>query len=242
MTWPKGTIINILTVTIGSLLGLWLKELFSENYQDILFQAIGLGTLLIGIRMALKLPEGYILMFIFSLIIGGLWGEWIDLSSKINTLSDTLKIWVGNEDSTFSEGLITAFILFCVGSMTIVGALEEGLSQKRELLYTKSILDGFSSIALTAAYGIGVWFSVLPMLIFQGGLTVLANALKKYFSQKVIDSLSALGGILIIGISILLLGLGDIKLHNLLPALLVMHILAYFYEQSYIQKTMGKDF
>ncbi len=242
MTWPKGTIINIITVTIGSLLGLWLKELFSENYQDILFQAIGLGTLLIGIRMALKLPEGYILMFIFSLIIGGLWGEWIDLSSKINTLSDTLKIWVGNEDGNFSEGLITAFILFCVGSMTIVGALEEGLSQKRELLYTKSILDGFSSIALTAAYGIGVWFSVLPMLIFQGGLTVLANALKKYFSQKVIDSLSALGGILIIGISILLLGLGDIKLHNLLPALLVMHILAYVYEQSYIQKTMGKDF
>lgn len=242
MTWPKGTIINIITVTIGSLIGLWLKDLFSENYQVILFQSIGLGTLLIGIRMALKLPDGYILLFIFSLIIGGLWGESINLSSKINGLSDTLKLWVGNQDGNFSEGLITAFILFCVGSMTIVGALEEALSQKRELLYTKSLLDGFSSIALTAAYGVGVWFSVIPMLIFQGGLTLLAHKLKRYFSQKVIDSLSALGGVLIIGISILLLGLGDIKLHNLLPSLLVIHLLAYVYEQGYIQKIIGKIF
>jgi uncharacterized membrane protein YqgA involved in biofilm formation len=235
MTWPKATIVNILTVTTGSLLGLWLNQLFSENFQEILFQAVGLGTLLIGIRMALKLPDGYILIFIFSLIIGGLWGEWADLSSKITGLSDSLKIWLGNEDRQFSEGLITAFLLFCVGSMTIVGALEEGMNKNRELLYTKSILDGFSSIALTAAYGIGVWFSVIPMLIFQGGLTLLASALKKYFSPKVIDSLSALGGILIIGISIMLLKLGDIRLHNLLPALLVMHILAYAYEQPAIQ-------
>lgn len=236
MIWPKATIVNILTVTIGSLLGLWLNQLFSENFQDILFQAVGLGTLLIGIRMALKLPDGYILIFIFSLILGGLWGEWIDLSSKITGLSDTLKVWVGNEDSQFSEGLITAFLLFCVGSMTIVGALEEGMNKNRELLYTKSILDGFSAIALTAAYGIGVWFSVIPMLIFQGGLTVLASRLKNYFSPKVIDSLSALGGILIIGISILLLKLGEIHLQNLLPSLLVIHILAYLYERPYVKK------
>lgn len=235
MTWPKATIVNILTVTTGSLLGLWLNHLFSENFQEILFQAVGLGTLLIGIRMALKLPHGYILIFIFSLIIGGLWGEWADLSSKVTSLSDALKTSLGNDDSQFSEGLITAFLLFCVGSMTIVGALEEGMNKNRELLYTKSILDGFSSIALTAAYGIGVWFSVIPMLIFQGGLTMLASALKKYFSPKVIDSLSALGGILIIGISIMLLKLGDIRLHNLLPSLLVMHLLAYGYERPVIQ-------
>ena len=230
----------MLTVTIGSLLGLWLNQLFSENFQEILFQAVGLGTLLIGIRMALKLPDGYILIFIFSLILGGLWGEWMDLSTRMTQLSESLKYLLGNEDTQFSEGLITAFLLFCVGSMTIVGALEEGMNKNRELLYTKSILDGFSSIALTAAYGIGVWFSVIPMLIFQGGLTLLATTLKKYFSPHVIDSISALGGILIIGISIMLLKLGDIHLHNLLPALLVMHILSYAYENPRISSMLNK--
>lgn len=240
MIWPKATIVNMLTVTIGSLLGLWLNQLFSENFQEILFQAVGLGTLLIGIRMALKLPDGYILIFIFSLILGGLWGEWMDLSTRMTQLSESLKYLLGNEDTQFSEGLITAFLLFCVGSMTIVGALEEGMNKNRELLYTKSILDGFSSIALTAAYGIGVWFSVIPMLIFQGGLTLLATTLKKYFSPHVIDSISALGGILIIGISIMLLKLGDIHLHNLLPALLVMHILSYAYENPRISSMLNK--
>ncbi len=236
MKWPKATIINIVTVTVGSLIGLWLKGLFSENYQEILFQAIGLGTLLIGIKMALKLPEGYILIFIFSLIIGGLYGEWVDLSAKITQLSEMLKDLVQNEDPKFSEGLITAFILFCVGSMTIVGALEEGLNDKKELLYTKSILDGFSAIALTTAYGIGVWFSVIPMLFFQGGLTILARKLRKYFSPNVIDSLSSMGGVLIIGISFLLLNLGEIRLHNLLPSLIIIHILALVHERKYLDK------
>ncbi|MFZ1748729.1 MAG: DUF554 domain-containing protein, partial [Saprospiraceae bacterium] len=181
----------MLTVTIGSLIGLWLKQFFSGDIQEIVFQAVGLGTLLIGIKMALRLPEGYLLVFLFSLIIGGVFGQLIRIDLIFSDLSEALKISINNGDSQFTEGLITAFLLFCVGSMTIVGALEEGLQNKRELLYIKSMLDGFSSIALASTYGIGVLFSIIPMLIFQGGITMLANKLKSVFSQNVMDSLSA---------------------------------------------------
>jgi len=231
MNLPKATFVNMLTVTIGSLIGLWLKQFFSEDIQVIVFQAVGLGTLLIGIKMALRLPEGYLLVFMFSLIIGAVIGQMIRVDLIFNDLSDSLKHWIGNSDAQFSEGLITAFLLFCVGSMTIVGALEEGLQNKRELLYVKSLLDGFSSIALASTYGIGVWFSIVPMLIFQGGLTILASELKHIFSQNVQDSLSSVGGMLIIGISILLLDLGKIHLENMLPSLLIICIMAYYFEK-----------
>ena len=236
MNWPKATFVNMLTVTIGSLIGLWLKQFFSEDIQDIVFQAVGLGTLLIGIKMALRLPDGYLLVFMFSLIIGAILGQLVRVDLIFNDFSDSLKLVIGNSDSQFSEGLITAFLLFCVGSMTIIGALEEGLHNKKELLYVKSMLDGFSSIALASTYGIGVLFSIIPMLIFQGGLTMLAFRLEHIFSQNVQDSLSAIGGMLIIGISILLLKLGEISLENLLPSLLVVSILAYYFEKYQLKK------
>ncbi len=202
---PLGTLINVATVIIGSLLGLFLKQFFTEGMESIIFQALGLGTILIGLKMALKLPDGYMLICIFSLVLGGIVGELIHLDQFILSLSQWLKTFAGSSDSNFSEGLITAFLLFCIGSMTIVGAIEEGLNQKRELLIVKSTLDGFSSIALAATLGIGVLFSVIPLLIFQGGLTLSATRLKGLFDQITLDMISTVGGILIIGISINLL-------------------------------------
>jgi uncharacterized membrane protein YqgA involved in biofilm formation len=240
MVWPKATLINMLTVTTGSLIGLWLRQFFSPDVQEIVFQAVGLGTLLIGIRMALKLPDGFLLIFIFSLITGGIIGQLIRVDLIFADISDSLKLMIGNTDGQFSTGLITAFLLFCVGSMTIVGAIEEGLQQKRELLYVKSLLDGFSSIALASTYGIGVLFSIFPMLIFQGGITMLAGKLKRYFSDAVLDSLSAVGGILIIGISILLLKLGAISLENLLPSLFVIAVVSYFYQNYRLRRANKK--
>lgn len=231
MLRPRATFVNMLTVTIGSLIGLWLKQFFSDDIQTIVFQAVGLGTLLIGIKMALRLPEGYLLIFMFSLIIGSIMGQLLRIDLFLNHISDDLKFWVGNEDSKFSEGLITAFLLFCVGSMTIVGALEEGIHGKKELLYVKSTLDGFSSIALASTYGIGVLFSIIPMLIFQGGITLMAFRLRHIFSSKVQDSISAVGGMLIIGISIMLLDLGNIRLENMLPSIAMVCILTYGYER-----------
>ena len=229
MIIPKATFVNMLTVTIGSLMGIVLKNIFTSEIQDIVFQAVGLGTFLIGIKMALRLPDGYLLVFFFSLIIGAIFGQIVHVDLIFNSISESLKLAIGNNDTGFTEGLISAFLLFCVGSMTIVGALEEGLQQKRELLYLKSLLDGFSSIALASTYGIGVWFSIIPMLIFQGGITILSSRLKNIFSQPVMDCLSATGGILIIGIAIHLLKLGKVNLENLLPALVIVTLLSYFY-------------
>ena len=230
LKWPIATFVNMLSVAVGSILGLLLQSVFTEDIQGIVFQAIGLGTILIGLKMALRLPDGYMLIFIFALILGGILGGIIALAELISSLSDQLKLFVGASDSNFTEGLITAFLLFCIGSMTIVGALEEGLSKNRSLIYVKSTLDGFTAIALTASFGIGVLFSIIPMLIFQGGITVLAVKLKPIFDQKTLDLVSAVGGILIIGISINMLQLGEITLENLLPSLLVAIIFSKTYQ------------
>ena len=230
LQWPIATFVNMLTVAVGSILGLLLQSVFNEDIQGIVFQAVGLGTILIGLKMALRLPDGYMLIFIFALILGGILGEVIGLAEWMSSLSDHLKLFVGASDSNFTEGLITAFLLFCIGSMTIVGALEEGLSKNRSLIYVKSTLDGFTAIALTASFGIGVLFSIIPMLIFQGGITVLAVKLKPIFDQKTLDLVSAVGGILIIGISINMLQLGEITLENLLPSLLVAIIFSKTYQ------------
>ncbi|MDG1716051.1 MAG: DUF554 domain-containing protein [Saprospiraceae bacterium] len=230
LQWPIATFVNMLAVAVGSILGLLLQSVFNEDIQGIVFQAVGLGTILIGLKMALRLPGGYMLIFIFALILGGILGEVIGLAEWMSSLSDQLKLFVGASDSNFTEGLITAFLLFCIGSMTIVGALEEGLSKNRSLIYVKSTLDGFTAIALTASFGIGVLFSIIPMLIFQGGITVLAVKLKPIFDQKTLNLVSAVGGILIIGISINMLQLGEITLENLLPSLLVAIIFSKTYQ------------
>jgi uncharacterized protein len=221
---PLATFVNMIAVIAGSSVGLLLQAGISENIQQILFQSLGLGTVLIAIKMMLKLPDGYLLAVIFSLISGGVLGELLSLDVWFSGLSSSLAGMLQVSEGGFSQGLITAFLLFCVGSMTIVGALEEGLENKRELLYVKSTMDGISSVALASTFGIGVLFSIIPMLIFQGGLTVFSSWMKRWFDEKTIDAVSAVGGVLIFGIAIRLLELGDIKLENLLPALFLIVI------------------
>lgn len=223
------------TVTIGSLIGMGLQSVFPPNIQTIIFQAIGLATLLLGIKMALKVPDGYLLVLIFSLIIGGVIGEAIQLNYWLQNMGELIKEGLHIQESQFTEGLLTAFLLFCVGSMTIVGAIEEGLEGKRELLLIKSTLDGISAIAFASTYGIGVLFSIVPMLIVQGGITIFAQRLKHFFTDIMLNQLNAVGGLLIIGIGIRLLNLGEINVENLLPSLLIVGVLTYFYER-YLEK------
>lgn len=228
---PIGTFINMATVTVGSLIGLYLQNSFPPNIQAIIFQAIGLGTLLIGMQMSLKIPDGYLLILIFSLIGGGVIGELMHLDVVLQNLSESLKNSLNISGENFTEGLVTAFLLFCIGSMTIVGAIEEGISGKRELLMVKSLLDGVTSIAFASTYGIGVLFSIIPMLFFQGGMTVLAVQTKSIFKEKIVAMISAVGGMLIVGIGINLLQLGKINIENLLPALVLAVVFSIFYER-----------
>lgn len=228
---PIATFINMSTVVVGSLLGLYLGNLFPEDIKNIIFQAIGLGTLVIGILMCLKIQDGYMLLFIFSLIIGGVIGQSIGLDQMLANLGDNLKSTLNVSDGGFTEGLVTAFLLFCVGSMTILGSIEEGLEGKRELLLIKSTLDGITSIAFAATYGIGVLFSIFPMLIIQGGITLAAGRLEKFFTPSILSQISVTGGALILAIGINMLQLGKINIENILPSLLVVVILTTIYDR-----------
>lgn len=230
---PIATLINTLTVLVGGAVGLSLSHVFSAEIKDIVFQALGLGTFLIGIKMSLKVPDGYMLSIIFSLILGGIVGELLGVDVILEGLGGKLQSMVGIHSGGFTEGLITAFLLFCVGSMTIIGSIEEGLTGNRELLLIKSTLDGFAATALAASYGVGVLFSALPLLLFQGSIFYLARVLKPFFDDTLLDVITSVGGLLILGISINMLQLGKINLENLLPALL-MSVVIYKVQQLWV--------
>jgi hypothetical protein len=219
---PLGTIINILAVILGSFIGLCLKSHISPKIHQRVFQGIGLTTLLIGMQMALKVEN--LLLLIFSILLGAITGEAIDLEKHLDNLANRLKKKLGSQSSTFTQGLITAFLIFCIGSLTILGALDEGIRGDHTLLLTKSTLDGFTSIALSATYGLGVMFSVIPMLIYQGGITLLAGQFQSLFTPVLINQLTAVGGILILGLGLNLLEIKQIKITNMLPALVIVFL------------------
>lgn len=233
---PIGTFINVAAVALGSLIGLLLQNTFPANIQAIIFQAVGLSVMLIGIQMGFKIPDGYFLILVFSLIAGGIIGELLDINGQLQSWSEWVKDQFQIQDALFTEGLITAFLVYCVGSMTIVGAIEEGVSGKRSLLLIKSLLDGVGSIAFASTYGIGVLFSIFPMLIFQGGLTLLAKQLQFFFTPTMIAVLGAVGGLLILGIGINLLEIGTIAVENLLPSLVVAALLSWGYGKWFFEK------
>lgn len=227
---PIATFINMATVTVGGLLGLWLNNVFPPEIETIIFQAIGLCTLVMGVMMCLKMRDGYMLIFIFSMLIGGIIGQVLEIDKGLLQLGETLKTSLSIGDARFTEGLVTAFLLFCVGSMTILGAIEEGLTGKRELLLIKATLDGITSVAFAATYGVGVLFVIFPMLLLQGGITLAAGSLEKFFTESILAQISAVGGALILAIGIRMLRLGDINIENLLPALLVTVLLTRLYD------------
>ncbi len=232
---PIGTFVNMTTIVIGSIIGLMLREVFPENIKHITFIAVGLSIMIIGIRMSIKVPEEYVLIFIFSLVIGGILGEFLGVEAFL----DGCESWINNNfrlgKERFSEGLITAFVLFCASSLAIVGAIEEGMQGKRELLLVKSALDGVTAIALASSYGIGVLVSIIPMLLIQGGLTVLAVNAKHLFKKGAIALLSGVGGVLIVAISIKILELGDFRVANLLPSLVVVIFLFWGFNKLNIK-------
>ncbi len=221
----QGTVVNVVAVIIGSTIGMRLGSKLPHRIVKSVFQAVGLFTLLIGIDMALKGKE--LLVIIFSLIIGTIVGELLKIDENIERLSAKIKqiLKVGNPH--FSEGLVTSFLLFCMGAMTILGSIDEGLGNGSKVLFTKSVMDGFSSLALASAMGIGVVFSVIPMLIYQGGITLLVYWLGDFVALQVVTELTAVGGILLIGLGINILEIKKIKVMNMLPALLLVILFAW---------------
>jgi hypothetical protein len=222
----KGTIVNVIAIFLGCSLGFILKSRFTERIAKVVMQALGLASLLIGAQMALKTNN--ILLVIFSLVIGGVIGETIGIEEGLERFGEGVKLKFKSNDNSekFVEGFVTASLLYCVGSMAIMGALKEGLSGNPDILYAKSLMDGVTSLAFTAAMGIGVLFSVIPVFLYQGGITLLSRLIKDFLSPEIINEMTAVGGILILGIGFGLLEIKKIKIGNLLPAILVAALLA----------------
>jgi len=222
-----GTFVNIGAIILGSSIGLLIHKKLPERLVNVTFQIMGLFTLVLGMKMALESQQ--LLVLVFSLIIGGIFGTATNLDDKLQTLSKKINTKKSGNNENFAKGLITSFLLFCVGSMTVVGAIEEGMNQDPSLLLVKSLMDGFSSIALTVAFGIGVMFSVIPLLIFQGGLTLLAMYLGSFFPELYITEISAVGGVILLGLGMNLLEITKIKIIDLLPALLFTPLILWFW-------------
>jgi uncharacterized membrane protein YqgA involved in biofilm formation len=222
-----GTLINVGAIVVGSILGLLFHANILKKYIAIIFQGIGLFTLFVGVAMALK-TQNYLIL-VFSIVLGAVLGTWWNIELRVQYFSDWTKRKIKSENSKFSEGMISAFLLYCMGSMTILGAFEEGLGNAPNLLLAKSLMDGISSIALAAGLGAGVMFSVIPLLIYQGGLTLFASLLNDRLNEVMINELSAVGGLLLIGMGLNILEITKIKVINMLPALIVVVILVYFF-------------
>jgi hypothetical protein len=205
-----------------------IRKRLPERIKGIIFQAVGLATLVLAMQMSLQ-KGGDFLILIFSLILGGILGELLKLDVRLDAFGDALKSRIKIKNDRFTEGLVTAFLIFCVGSMTFVGALNEGLSGDRTLIFSKSILDGFTSIVLASVYGVGVLFSALPLFIVQAGLTLLASQFQMLFPDALIVQLTAVGGVLILGIGLGLLEIKQIKTVNMLPSLLVVTLLTFVF-------------
>lgn len=222
-----GTVINVGAVLAGSTIGLVFRKNIPQKYILIIFQAIGLFTLFVGIAMSLK-TNNYLILVV-SLVLGGLIGALLNIDRGLDKLTCRFKIKDKNKESKFTEGLITSFLLFCMGSMTVVGAINEGLGHSPELLYAKSIMDGISSIALSAALGYGVMFSIVPLFLYQGGITLMAAYMSQQLTDRVINELTAVGGLLLLGLGFNILNIAKIKVINMLPSLIVILILVYFF-------------
>ena len=228
-----GTLVNMAAIIVGAAAGLLIKGGLKQRFQDTIMGALGLAVIFIGISGTLQgilvvneegLETINIMLMILSLVIGGLIGEVIDIEAKLDRMGELVKAKVkvkGEKGNDFVQGFTTSSLLYCVGAMAIIGSLKDGLSGDASMLYAKSFLDGISAIILTSSLGVGVFFSVLPLGLYQGAITVLAKYIEPFLSDRLITNISFVGSILIFGIGINMLFGKKIKCGNLLPAVLI---------------------
>jgi len=216
----KGTLVNVLAVVIGCVIGMAIGDRLSDRFKSTVLSCLGLGTILIGIKLAVL--TDHLTLVIGAILSGGVIGTLLDLEGRLERLAVHLKRGVKSDSATFVTGFVSASLLFCVGPMTVIGSIQDGTIGDASLLYTKSILDGFASIALASGLGVGVMFAGLTVLVVQGGLTAAGAALADITSSQVIVEMSATGGLLIVAIGLYLLDIKKLPLANLLPALVVI--------------------
>lgn len=221
-----GTFVNTGAVVAGSLLGVMIGKRLPDRIKTIVMQALGLSVILIGLQMALSGTRP--LLVIASILLGAVTGELLDIEGRIAAIGEWLKRRFRSESSTFVQGFVTASVLYCTGAMVIVGSIRDGTVGDPSILYVKSLLDGVASIAFASSLGLGVAFSALSVFAVQGAITLLASQLIFLQNPGVIESVTATGGLLILGIGINILEIKQIRVGNLVPALVYAAIAALY--------------
>jgi uncharacterized protein len=221
-----GTLINVAAILLGTLIGAIAGSRMPEGVHQRVLAGLGLVTLVLGVDNALawrEEPKRLVLSVMFAVLLGGIIGELLRIEGRLQSLGDRLQARFAREDehSRVSEAFFTASLLFCVGPLTVLGSIDDGLRGDIELLTTKSLLDGFASIALTAALGPGVALAAGSVLVVQGAITLGAGLFEDILTGEPLAALTSAGGVLIIGISLKLLDIRDVKVGNYLPALLL---------------------
>ncbi len=224
-----GTFLNVVTVVIGSLLGAILGNRLPDKMRETVMNGLGLMTAVIGMQMALGTRN--VLLLMGSVLVGGVLGEWWQIQEGLEAAGRWLEERVGNavgatDERSITRAFVTASLVFCVGPLTILGSIQDGLTGDYSLLAIKSMLDGFAALAFSATLGPGVLLSVLTILVYQGGLSLAAmgvgSALGEVTRQTPwVIEMTAAGGVLILGISLVLLDLRRIRVANLLPAVII---------------------
>lgn len=235
-----GTLVNFLAVIAGSGLGLLFKSGLKQRFHEILIQACGLATLFIGLGGAMtglmKLSEKgtfettNTMLLVFSLVIGGLIGELLQLETHMENLGGKLKsLLKANNDSQFVDGFVTATLVICVGAMAIVGSIRDGLTGDYTMLFAKAILDFIIVMVFASSMGIGVMLSAIPLLIYQGAITMSAVLISQYMDDTLILYLSCIGSVLIFGVGVNLIFGKKLRVGNLLPAILIPVVYFIFF-------------
>jgi uncharacterized protein len=219
-----GTLLNIGTVLLGGGLGTLLGDRLPQPIRETVMHGIGLVTLVVGVHLTFETQN--ILIVLLSVLIGAILGEWWRIAAGLDRASEWLRRRVARRlgerhMGRFTEGFVTASLVFCVGPMTILGAIQDGLRGDFTLLAIKSVLDGFTAMAFASTLGVGVLFSIVTLAVYQGGITLLAGVFDRLLTEPMIAEMTATGGVLILAIGLLLLDIKRIRVANLLPALLV---------------------
>jgi hypothetical protein len=230
-----GTLLNAATVLVGGLIGLFFGARLPDRMRSTLVSGLGLFTLAIGIQMFLNTQN--IIIVLIALLVGAILGEWWQIEAALERLGERLQARFADDNtvgtSNFVRGFLTASLVFCVGPLTILGSIQDGLTGDYSLLAVKATLDGFAALVFASTLGVGVLFSILVVLGFQGGISLLASQAQALFTDAMIAEMTAVGGILLLGIAISsLLELKPIRVGNFLPALaiapLIVALLAAF--------------
>lgn len=224
-----GAIVNSISILVGGGIGCTLGNTLSKRYSEILLKAISVSVILIGLKSALETQN--IILMICSMALGSLIGEFLRIEDHLNDFSKLLEKKFSNHGGNISQGFVTATLVYCIGAMAIVGAIESGVSNNHTTLFAKSILDGISAIVFASTLGIGVSLSAIAVFVYEGSITLLAGLLAGNLPMNAINELSAVGGLLILIVGTNLLEITKIKVGNMLPAVFLP--LVYFMIKGY---------